>query len=198
MARVAQVRTQADLAMALGDLRLLTMSFAVYWVADLAVGCLFPLRWLLRLVGFAGTWRACDGLGHLTPGFAAAAHTTLVLLALRCIDFVLPVVPPFVFVGVVITWQWLLLGALRDVLRQARPGLAAQAHILRWVYAVIAVLQWIDIGGAVGALLALLLLAVKWLWVVGTFVTLTQVERVAAVLLRGGEPGPAAAPHGAR
>src|SRR5262245_40314258 len=164
MGRVAQVRTQADLAMALGDLRLLTMSFAVYWVADLAVGCLFPLHWLLRLVGFVGTWRACDGLGQLVPGFAAAANTTLVLLALRCVDFVLPVVPPFVFVGVVITWQWLLLGAVRELLAKARPGLAAQAHILRWVYAVIAVLAWIGIGGAIGALLALLLLACKWLW----------------------------------
>src|SRR5262245_59878302 len=168
MGRVAQVRTQADLAMALGDLRLLTMSFALYWVADLAVGCLFPLRWLLRLVGIAGTWRACSGLGYLTPGFAAAAHTTLVVLALRCIGFVLPVVPPFVFVGVIITWQWLLLGALRDLLRQARPGLAAQAHILRWIYAVLAVLAWIGIGGAVGVVLAVLLLAGKWLWVVAT------------------------------
>src|SRR5262245_43802300 len=170
MGRVAQVRTQADLAMALGDFRLLTMSFAVYWAADLAVGCLFPLRWLLRLVGFAGTWRACQGLGGLTPGFAATANTTLVLLALRCIDFVLPVVPGFVFVGVVITWQWLLLGALRELVGQARPGLAAQAHILRWGYAVVAVLAWIGVGGAIGAVLALLLLAGKWLWVVATFV----------------------------
>lgn len=192
---VQQVRTQADAAMVQGDLRLLTTATTAFWVADLAIGCLFPLRWLLRLVGFGGTWRACDGLARLTPGFAVAANTTLVLFALRVVALLVPpLVPAFVLAGVAIAWQWSLLGAVRELVRQGRPGLAAQLHILRWVFAVIAVLEWLDIRGVLGALLSLLLFVVHWLWVAGAVVTLTQVERVVAARLRGGESARAAAP----